>query len=138
MRNKKLMKAKKLEELLSPPPQPEEEMGFKMYFVFGLILGLTSWLGFHVQPTIYHGAASVWHSTGMLTDVWTCALPLFNWTLALASLANFSLFVFTWFKPWVLGQSTFYVASLVTILVMCGYIMNLLMAYAMTAKILPQ
>jgi len=118
------------------PPQPEEWRSYKMYFVFSLILGLTSWLGFYVQHTIYHGAAAVWHSIPMLTDVFTCGLPLFNWALAFASLANFSLFVFTWFKPQILGRRTFYLASLFTIMIMSGYIMNLLMAYSMTASIL--
>ena len=133
------MKAKKLEELLASTPQPEEEVvGFKMYLIFSLILGLTSWLGFYVQPTIYHGAAAVWHATGMLTDAFTCGLPLLNRALALTSLANFSLFIFSWFKPWVLGQRTFYVASLLTLLVTCAYIMNLLMAYSITAAILPR
>lgn len=128
----------KLAEINPSAPQPEERLRFKMYFVFSLILGLTSWFGFSVQPTIYHGAAATWHARNMLTDIWTCALPLFNWALTLASLANFFLFVFTRYKPWVLGPSSFYIASLLTILIMCGYILNLLMAYDMTAAILPQ
>jgi hypothetical protein len=126
----------KLEEINSSAPQPGEWWGYKIYFVFSLILGTTSWLGFSVQPTIYHGAAAVWHSCGMLTDVFTCGLPLLNWALAFASLANFALFGFTWFNPGVLGRKAFYVASLLTILIMSAYIMNLLMAYWMTAGLL--
>jgi hypothetical protein len=102
---------------LSTPPR-KEWWAYKIYFVFSLILAVTCWVGFSVSPAIYHGAASAWHGIGMLTDVCTCALPLFNWALACASLANIFLFVFTWFKPEVLDRKIFYITSLSTILIM--------------------
>jgi hypothetical protein len=118
-------------------PRPEELVRSNMYFVFSLILGLTCCLGFSVSHTIYSHVAPVWHSYNMLTDVCTCALPLFNWALAVASLANFSLYVFTRLRLWVLGEKTFYVVAMLTILIACSYIVNLLMAFYMTAGLLP-
>jgi hypothetical protein len=132
------MKIDKIDGIKLSAPPPDEWRDYKIYLVFSLILGLTSWLGFYVQPAIYHGAAAVWHSTGMLTDVFTCGLPLFNWGLALASLANFFLFSLACFKPGVLGRESFIVASLMTVLSLSGYIMNLLVAYSMTAAIFPR
>ncbi len=114
----------------------QERVGFVIYLVFSILLAAMARAGFSLSPSIYLHASTAWHARSFLTDVFTCGLPLFNWALAFASLANFSLFIFTCFKPLALGQSTFYFVSLATVLVICGYAINLLMAYFLTSMLL--